>query len=436
MRRQLNLVALAISSMVVLAFIVPLGIVIRDQTADRALAGAQRDAQSIATAFAVAAGSSTVEPPNLAQAIIDSLDQSGRVSIVFDDNTVIGAPLELDETNIESARNGNAFTAEFEHGAEVLVPVSLTAGVRPVVRSFVTTDELRAGVTAAWLLLAGLGITLMAASLFLADRLGRSIVVPVKRVATATRRFGLGERSMRIPVDGPPEVAEVAAEFNSLANRLDALLAAERESVADLSHRLRTPLASLRLQAESLSDSAADSITPEVERLDQAVTELIEAARRPRTEPVQSTTDLANAVRHRAEFWKVLATDQAREMTVSVPSEPVQVSVPPGELGATIDTLIENVFSHTSPGTPFTVQVSFQNGCGRLTVEDAGPGFSDPAAMERGSSSSGSTGLGLDIARRCVLRSGGALHLANRTTGGASVTATFGSTAESVRRAL
>ena len=55
MRRQLNIVALAISSLIVLAFVVPLGILIRDLVENQTLASAQRDAQAVATAFAVAA---------------------------------------------------------------------------------------------------------------------------------------------------------------------------------------------------------------------------------------------------------------------------------------------------------------------------------------------------------------------------------------------
>ncbi|MDH3499791.1 MAG: HAMP domain-containing histidine kinase [Acidimicrobiia bacterium] len=426
MRQQLNIVALAISSMVVLAFIVPLGILIRDQTADRALAGAQRDAQSIATAFAVVGSISDANVASVASAVIDSLDPSGRVSVVLDDGTVIGAQFELEDSNLAAARGGNAFTAQFEYGAEVLVPVDLETGSRPVVRSFVTTAELREDVVTAWLLLAGLGVALIAASLMLADRLGRSIVGPVRQIAAATREFGHGQRSIRLPDAGPPEVAEVAIEFNHLADRLDGLLAAERESVADLSHRLRTPLAALRLQAEALPDAAASMITPEVERLDEAVTQLIEQARSSSYEPRTASTDLAAAVRHRIAFWRVLAADQGRQMDVASPSAPVMVPLDSADIGAAIDTLIENVFAHTPPGTAFSVQLTTGSRGPTLLVEDAGPGFHDPGGVERGASGSGSTGLGLDIVRRCVTHTGGRLVVQNRTTGGARVRVEFG----------
>ena len=426
MRRQLNLVALAVSSMVVVAFIVPLGIVIRNQTADRALAGAQRDAQAIATAFAVSGGTLDAELVDVASGIVSSLDQSGRVSVVFDDDTVVGAQFELEDSNLGTARLGNAFTAEFEGGAEVLVPVNLAAGVRPVVRSYVTSSELRDGVYAAWGILTVLGVALIGASLFIADRLGRSIVAPVRSVSEATREFGRGNRAVRVPVEGPPEVAEVAEEFNHLADRFDALLQAERESVADLSHRLRTPLASLRLQTEALPGDASAAIRPEVERLEQAVTQLIEEARQSGDEPQLGPTDLTASVRHRIDFWRVLAADQERRLTAELPKTPIWVGVPQGDLGAAVDTLIENVFSHTPAGSPFRVSLQRTPIGANLVVEDTGPGFTDPAVVERGESRSGSSGLGLDIVYRCAEASGGKVTVENRMTGGARVTAVFG----------
>ena len=53
---------------------------------------------------------------------------------------------------------------------------------------------------------------------------------------------------------GPAEVAKVGSALNGLADRIDEVIAVEREAVADLSHRLRTPLTALRLQVEAMPD--------------------------------------------------------------------------------------------------------------------------------------------------------------------------------------
>jgi signal transduction histidine kinase len=98
--------------------------------------------------------------------------------------------------------------------------------------------------------------------------------------------------------------------------------------------------------------------------------------------------------------------------------EPVPVPLPRGELILAIDALLGNVFAHTPEGTAFVVGVSPEG----LVVDDAGPGIADPAAaVRRGVSGSGSTGLGLDIAQRIAQSAGGRLDIGRGRLGGARV---------------
>jgi len=426
-RRSLNIVALAITSMVVLAFIVPLALLIRSQTADRVLSFAQRDVQAVSAALAVASRSADTDAAlaSTAAEILDTFGRSSEMSIVLPDGTIVGSDIELDE-NIERGQSGVAFTARTDTGTDVVVPVTLSAGRRAVVRSFVPYGESEAGVTQAWILLGVLGVGLIAVGLFVADRLARSIVRPVLRVADATTRFSGGDRIARLPVEGPREVAKVSAAFNDLADRLDSLLKRERESVADLSHRLRTPLAALRLQAEILPDpDSAEMILPAVESLEQAVTDLIETTRIPPSTERAARTDIVDIVRRRAEFWSALAEEQNRKMEVELPSNPAFVSVETDELSAAVDTLLENVFSHTEQGVELVVRVALVDGSAVLTVADGGPGFINDRVAARGASQSGSSGLGLDIVRRCATHGGGTVGLSNVDGFGARVDVTL-----------
>jgi hypothetical protein len=85
------------------------------------------------------------------------------------------------------------------------------------------------------------------------------------------------------------------------------------------------------------------------------------------------------------------------------------------------------VFSHTPDGTAFSVRVSHRAGGGAwMVVSDGGPGFADPDVSRRGRSGAGSTGLGLDIARRMAEASGGTLTVGRSASGGGAVTAGFG----------
>lgn len=103
---------------------------------------------------------------------------------------------------------------------------------------------------------------------------------------------------------------------------------------------------------------------------------------------------------------------------------PVLVPVPPDELSAALDALIGNVLDHTPQGTGFRIVVEGADGWARLTVADDGPGFPDgyAAGVARGASGGGSTGLGLDIARRTAEDAGGTFAVA---AGPTRVTLTF-----------
>lgn len=437
MRRRLALVALAVASLVVIAFIIPLATLLRNQAANRALSAGESDAQSIAATLAVAADTVTDEgiavSQNLAEAVIAAFSSRQNVSIIFPDDVVIGSPVEIGPI-IEEARRGAAFSVEVDGGIAVLVPVltpdAPAQETTVVVRKFVTDEELTQGVALAWLMLGGLGIFLIVVSVIAADRVGRSIVLPVRTLAVAARSLGAGDLDTRVEPEGPEEIAVVGEAFNFLAGQLGALLAAERESVADLSHRLRTPLTALRLQAETMSGSEESaSLLADVDRMEQAVNRMITEARHPGggAQEDSAWSDLGAVVRHRATFWKVLADEQKRPAGVHTTGGPLPVGVSADELGAVIDTLLANVFSYTEPGVGYRLSASpASDGMAVLTVEDDGPGFSDPSMLERGASGGGSTGLGLDIARRTAERTGGRLEIGNGENGGAQLRAFFG----------
>lgn len=438
MRRRLAMVTLAVASLVVLAFLIPLAALVRNQAENRALTRAERQAQSIAAALAVAGSTETGSsvPPELAATVVQAFGSPDGVTVIFPAPlptglVMVGSPVELGPS-IERAREGVAFTARASGGAEVLVPVRLadtpSSGNSIVVRTFVSDEELKMGVSAAWFMLSGLGVFLIVVAVLAADRLGRSMVTSVTALSRTARALGDGDLSARVEPAGPPEVADVGEAFNFLAGRLGMLLSAARESVADLSHRLRTPLTALRLQAETLSDpTEAAQLRADIDRMERAVDRMIEEARSPEQyngEVVGS--DLASVVRHRATFWKVLADEQGRPSSVHTAGGELLVGLPPDELGALVDTLIANVFSYTPAGAGYSI--SAQPGreeSAILVVEDEGPGFADADVVGRGMSGSGSTGLGLDIAMRSAERTGGDLRVANRAEGGARVEVTF-----------
>ncbi|GMQ86392.1 MAG: HAMP domain-containing sensor histidine kinase [Acidimicrobiia bacterium] len=433
MRKRLALLSLAITSIVVIAFLVPLGILVKNQAQNRALTRAERFSQSIAAGLGVA--SSVGGAPGVDQALamdmLDAFSNPPGTSVVFANGVIVGEPFDP-SFNLDQAMAGAALTAAIPGGAEVLVPLVSTdprSGGTVVVRSFVSNDEMSEGVATAWVMLIALGVFLTAIAVAAADRLGRSIVKPVTELSAAARRMGEGDLRTRVEPEGPEEIAEVGEAFNFLAHRLEELLEAERESVADLSHRLRTPLTALRLQVETAT-SREDlvNLLADVERMEAAVNVMIVEARSPSPGPDESAeADLGAVVDHRAAFWQVLADEQGRATSVLTEPGDHLVPVSADDLGALVDVLIGNVFTHTDEGVGYLIRVrTIDDGHCELIVEDAGRGFIASGALRRGHSSSGSTGLGLDIVARTAERSGGTVRLGESDNGGARVEVVFG----------
>ena len=209
-----------------------------------------------------------------------------------------------------------------------------------------------------------------------------------------------------MPLEGPQEIVEVAKAYNDLALRLERLLAAERESIADLSHRLRTPMTALRLAVDRLPESAVrDDVVGDLGALEDAIGELIRDARTPRVVE-NEISDVGAVASDRATFWTILATEQKREFTVSIEEGPSLVATSNREVGAAIDVLIDNVFAHTESGTNFRLTVRRLGGDVLIEVTDDGPGL-DRSVAPRGASGAGSTGLGLDIVRQLATAVGG-----------------------------
>src|ERR671910_737840 len=248
MRRRLLLVVVATTSLVVVAFAVPLGALIRSVAHDRALAAAERDVAALAPVLAV-----TVEPDEATLALQStSTGADGRLAVWLPDGTRVGDATEDDGQALALARDqGLAFSQNRDGARELYTPVATGNQDVSVVRARVPDRLLNDGVTTAWAALAAVAVALVAAAVVIADRLARSVTRDASGLSATARALASGSSDARA-VPGPtPELADAARALNRLADRIDELRAAERERVADLSHRLRTPLTGLRLDAET-----------------------------------------------------------------------------------------------------------------------------------------------------------------------------------------
>ena len=420
MRRRLILLTGAVTAMVVLAFLVPLFILVSDLAHDRAISAAERDAESLARVLSVLTVESDLE--TAVATVGEDRIELVNGSVIFPDETVVGRDVPPDE-DLTLALSGSSFVATVDGGQAVYIPMIQPDGTTAVVRVFVSDEALTAGVRRSWVILGLLGIALVLMAMWVADRLGRSMVVPVKELSATARQLGHGDLSVRVDPAGPHEIEEVGIELNRLADRIGRLLQAERESAADLAHRLRTPLTAARLSVDGLEEGPdKDRLNADLDELQRTTDFIIREARRPVRRESEEWCDLAAVVVGRVEFWHPLAAEQGRRVDVSVGDVPAPVAIPDGDAVALVDALIENVIAHTSDGTRFQIQVEVEQDTVVLSVEDAGTGFSDGSVVDRGASSRDSTGLGLDIVRRTVEGAGGKLAIGeSRAHGGAGI---------------
>ncbi len=409
--------------MVALAFLFPLANLVDRLAEDRALTLAERDAQLVARI--VAANSELIGAETAFARVTTNGTLSGRdVSLITADGRTFGAPIPPGE-DLEMALSGSTLRLATEGGQAVLVPAVGADGELTVVRVLVTDGELNRGVTRSWLLLGLLSVTLVMIAVAVTDRLARSIVAPVEELGSAAARLGTGDFSVRVDPDGPPEVAATGVQFNRLASEMRRLIQSERETAADLSHRLRTPLMAARLRMEQIDDpDGRADVTRDLDEIERTIDHAIDELRRPARSLDSGGTVFEDTVRARAAFWAPLAEDQGRAFDVVVPFTATTIQVAPADLEAAIDALLGNVFAHTPEGTGYRVEAEVGE-YATLTVSDDGTGFSSDLATLRGQSTAGSSGLGLDIARKTAEAGGGTMAVGRSPSNGASVRLSF-----------
>jgi signal transduction histidine kinase len=272
-------------------------------------------------------------------------------------------------------------------------------------------------------------IIALAVSALAAVLMARSIARPVRSVAIAARAVAAGRLDQRVAVSGPPEIQQLAADFNTMTERVRSAQQTEREFMTNVTHELKTPLTSIQGFAQAIRDGdapdttrAAGIIYDESARLQRLVNDLLDSARieSGATQMARQPVDIAALLRTCAVRFEPRAVAGGVTLAVEAGEMPLMVTGDGDRLLQVFTNLVDNALKHVPVGGKVTLTAQ-RDGNAQLivvSVTDSGSGITADdlphifdrfyqADKSRGGGSG--AGLGLAIARQIVEANGGVI---------------------------
>ncbi|MDQ1302561.1 MAG: Histidine kinase [Pseudomonadota bacterium] len=286
---------------------------------------------------------------------------------------------------------------------------------------------------------AGLLIAALLVIAIVAWLIARTVGRPIGELQVAVRELALGHTEARVPaaITGRrDELGALAADFNSMADKLAALLASRQQLMGELSHELRSPLA--RLQAalalaehrQSIGATERERIEQEIQRMNLIIGDLLRFSR----------LDAAAAIVRRLVRLDTLLAELIRDEEIEAAAQPCRLALgatpglemigDPQLLRSGFENIVRNAIRHAPADSVVDVVAKRDGNRLRVEILDRGPGVSpelltrifDPYVRAPKSPDDNSgTGLGLAIARRVFEVHGGSVVATTRPGGGLTV---------------
>ena len=266
------------------------------------------------------------------------------------------------------------------------------------------------------------GLTAMALLVAVSWFVMTGLLGPLRRLARASERLGLGEDIDALPERGPQEVRELTAGFNRMQDRLIRFVTDRTRVLAALGHDLRSPLTAMRVHSEMVEeDETRENLVATVEEMQSMVEATLTFAKGlSGNEPMQDV-DLQS-------FLEALRGDMVVPFVLSDGPE-VTVRLRPNAIRRALRNVIENAVRYGGSATLGWISAEGEI---EISVIDRGPGI-PTAELERvfdpffrleesRSMETGGHGLGLSIARSILRAQGGEISLANHPDRGLTAT--------------
>jgi len=257
----------------------------------------------------------------------------------------------------------------------------------------------------------------------------RRLTKRLEALQRGVQRWGQGDLSARMPVDGEDEVADLAQRFNDSATRVETLVRSHKSLLANASHELRSPLTRIRMALELMGERPTartrDEISRNIAELDQLIDEILLASRLDSREADMGTVENVELVGLAAE--ECARTSAELDLAEGIDTEALTVRGVPRLLRRAVRNLLENARRYGAG--EISLELKNQGAQVQVVVNDRGPGV-PPALRERifepfyrlpgASEREGGVGLGLALVKSIAERHGGSVRCDARPGGGAS----------------
>lgn len=246
------------------------------------------------------------------------------------------------------------------------------------------------------------------------------------------------------PVDpggAPDELAPVVSAINLLFDRVESGVERERRFLGDVAHELRTPLAALRLQAQSglsasdliQAQSALHKVMTGVDRSMRLVEQLLTLARlEPEAMGPREEVSLKELARDCVLHMAPVAARKDQQLGLDMEEEPAMLMAYPVLVGVLMRNLVENAIRYSPEGANIRLLIGTGEGSAYLQVEDDGPGVDEsvlPMLSQRffrhQKADTTGTGLGLSIVARIAQIHGATVEFSNVAPHGLRVIVRF-----------
>lgn len=245
------------------------------------------------------------------------------------------------------------------------------------------------------------------------------LVRPLSDIAQATRSAGSGNRSIRLPEEGPIELKDIAVAFNEMQNQISHFDDERNRTLAAVGHDLRTPITSLRIRAEMMDEAESADFIRILDEMTLLAESLISYSKGTSDQEEAITIDFSG-------FLNNLC--QERDIKILGDGE-IKIKGKPFALRRAFVNLLDNAIRYAKD---ISVKINRQPHLVEVQILDHGPGIPedklatifDPFVRVDDSrdKETGGHGLGLAIAKSIIILHGGTIEIANRSPNGLMVT--------------